>query len=328
MSKNRLLAALSVAALSVSVAACGEDAAGPDAPLDGDQPLLVGALDSSEIDPAAVAYIVQRVDAFNAASAGAGGSLQLDYPWLFRVGPGTDPFGSLRTGPRWPISSPGYILDASDYTTDIAAGAVDAALVSGFDHWNDIANTGLTAVRQADPGGNFDVIDGTYDVSGSCIDLFDLTSPNLDLVNGFIFPEADIVVGGWAPATYFSQCLGDPGIIGITWTFFSPDSNGDQYLDIGYVEQLYNPAFTWVTSGSMFLDGTSGVDLETIATHEDGHAHGLGHFGGPINRQPFSLKPNGRVFNPEAVMNPFYLFGEKRTPTPTDEAGFRSMYAR
>lgn len=55
---------------------------------------------------------------------------------------------------------------------------------------------------------------------------------------------------------------------------------------------------------------------------------GLGHFGGPIDRQPFTIKPNGRVFNPEAIMNPGYLGGEKRSLFPTDLAGLRSLYAR
>jgi hypothetical protein len=34
------------------------------------------------------------------------------------------------------------------------------------------------------------------------------------------------------------------------------------------------------------------------------------------------------VFNPEAVMNPFYLGGEERTPLSTDIAGLRTLYAR
>lgn len=283
---------------------------------------------NAAIEDATVASIVAQVDEFNASLAAAGATIRLDYPWMFVVGPGTDPFGRLRTGSRWPISSPGYILDESDYTTDIAAGNVDATLVSAYDSWNGVPNAGLEAVRQPDLGGNFDVLDGTYDGAGNCVFLFDVTSPNLDLANGLIFPESDIVVGGWPPETYFSQCLGSSSIIGVTWTFSDVDMNGDNYRDRQYVEQFYNPAFDWVTSGSMFLNGGSGVDLQTIAAHENGHAHGLGHFGGPINQQPFSLKPNGRVFNPEAVMNPFYLFGEKRDLLPTDVAGFLTMYSR
>jgi hypothetical protein len=155
-----------------------------------------------------------------------------------------------------------------------------------------------------------------------------LTSPNLDFANGLIFPEDDIVVGGWVPATYFSQCLGSSEIIGVTWTFSDVDSNGDQYRDRQYVEQFYNPAFEWTTTEAVYLDFGAPFDIETIAVHENGHSHGLGHFGGPIKNQPFKLQPNGRVFNPEAVMNPYYIGGEERTPLATDVAGMRTMYAR
>jgi len=275
----------------------------------------------------AFAELARRVEDLNATLSANGQTIRLDYPWLFVVGGGTDPFQRLRTGSRWPISQPVYILDASDFTTDLPSPAVDATLTTAFDTWNAVPESRLSAQRVADPGTNFDVLDGFYDPAGNCVFLYDLTSPNLDLANGLIFPEADIVVGGWPPATYFSQCLGSEDIIGVTWTFSDVDSDGDQYRDRLYVEQFYNPAFAWVTSGSTFLDFGSGVDLETIAAHENGHAHGLGHFGGPVSKQPFTLKPNGRVFNPEAVMNPFYVFGEKRSLYPADVAGLVTMYA-
>ncbi len=320
MRLSRLCAGLVVAA---GITALGCQVDGPSEPASG--PSLA---DNTGLDDATVASIAAQVDEFNANAAAAGSTIRLDYPWMFVVGPGTDPFGRLRSGERWPMSTPGYILDESDYTTDVPAADVDATLEAAYDSWNDVAYAGLEAVRQPDPGGNFDVLDGTYDGMGNCVFLFDVTSPNLDLGAGLIFPESDIVVGGWVSPNYFSQCLGSSDIIAVTWTFFDVDSNGDGYRDRLYVEQFYNPDFTWVTSGSMFLDPTGGVDLQSIAVHENGHAHGLDHFGGPINQQPFTLKPNGRVFNPEAVMNPFYLFGEKRDLRPTDVAGFLTMYSR
>jgi hypothetical protein len=222
----------------------------------------------------------------------------------------------------------GYILDQSDYTSDVPFLAVDGALESAYDSWNEIENSNLMATRHPDGGGNYDVLDGLYDVNGDCVFLYDLTSPNLDLDAGLIYPEDDIVVGGWVPETYFSQCLGSSSIIGVTWTFSDVDSNGDQYRDRQYVEQFYNPAFEWTTTEAVYLDFGAPFDIETIAVHENGHSHGLGHFGGPIKNQPFKLQPNGRVFNPEAVMNPYYIGGEERTPLATDVAGMRTMYAR
>ena len=235
---------------------------------------------------------------------------------------GSSPSASARI--RTP--EPTYILDASDYTTDVPAADVDAALVAAYDTWNGIPNSALQALRAADPGTNMDVLDGTYDQDGNCLTIYDLSSPNLDLAAGEISPEAHIVVGGWIPETYFSQCLENENIIGVTWTFSDVSADGDQYRDRLYVEQFYNPRFQWVTSGSQYLNYQSGVDIQTVAAHEDGHAHGLGHFGGPVKNQPFKLQPNGTVFNPEAIMNPAYLYGEKRSPYPTDIAGMKTMY--
>lgn len=272
--------------------------------------------------------VIAFVDEFNASLEAAGSTVRLDYPWLFRVGPGTDPFGQLRTGSRWPVMSVGFILDESDYTTDVPFADVDAALESAYDSWNAIPNSHLVAERQLDTGGNFDVLDGSYDGGGNCRTVYDLTSPNLDLGAGQIYPEDDIIVGGWISPAYFLQCLGSMDIIGVTWTFSDVDANGDGYRDRLYVEQFYNPFFAWTTTDAVYLDFAAPMDIETIAVHENGHAHGLGHFGGPIRNQPFKLQPNGKVFNPEAVMNPYYLGGEERTPLPTDVAGMRTMYAR
>ena len=98
-------------------------------------------------------HIVAFVDDFNAKLEAAGSDLRLEYPWMFRVGPGTDPFGQLRTGTRWPMMNVGYILDESDYTTDVPFDDVDAALESAYDSWNEIRNSNLTAVRETDNGG-------------------------------------------------------------------------------------------------------------------------------------------------------------------------------
>jgi hypothetical protein len=277
-------------------------------------------------DDAAIALIAEQVDEFNAKLEASGQTIRLDYPWLFVVGYGTDPYARLRTGARWPMPNVGYILDESDYTTDVPHAEVDDALVSSFDTWNEVDRTYIEAVREEDTGGNFDVLDG-FIVDGVCYTIYDIFSPNLDLENGYIYPESDIVVGGWVDPDYFSECLGSANIIGVTWTFSDIDLTGDNYRDRLYVEQFYNPAFPWVTSGSIYLDFESGLmDIETIAVHENGHAHGLGHFGGPVRYQPFKLQPNGKVFNPEAVMNPYYLYGETRSLFPTDVAALTTMY--
>ena len=286
-----------------------------------------GAVPDASFDQARLDLLSAEIGEINARFEAAGEELRLQHPYMFVVGRGVDPFMNLRTGSRWPIAAPSYILDASDFTGDLPAPMTEAALAISYDVWNGIPQTYIETARVPDPGTNMDVLDGTF-VLGACASIFDVTSPNLDLVAGEITPEADIVVGGWLPEEYFVECLGSEDIIGVTWTFSGGDVDRDQYPDILYVEQFYNEAFQWVVEGSTFLDGTTGVDLQTIATHENGHALGLDHFGGPLERQPFTLKPNGRVYNPEAVMNPFYLYGEKREPQSTDEAALKTLYSR
>lgn len=277
--------------------------------------------------------VVALVESINSRLAASGSEVRVDYPWLFRIGVGTDPYARLRTGSRWPWMDPTYLFDESDYTADVPASDVDNALVNAYDSWNDIARSVLYASRVADGGDNYDVLDFPWYDNGNCIDIVDTLAVTLngyDPSTGFfsISPEADIVVGGWLPPTYFADCLGAANIIGVTWSFSIPDTDGDNYRDRLYVEQYYNEGFAWTIDAAEYLNPGAPIDIETVAVHENGHAHGLGHFGGPVRNQPFTLKPNGRVFNPTAVMNPGYLGGESRDLYPTDEAGMSTMYSR
>lgn len=268
----------------------------------------------------------QMIDQANAQLAATGSSLRIVKADFFVRGHGVPDFRGLRTGSKWPYRTVNYIVDGSDMTTDVPAASAAAAVVSGFNTWNAVQNTDITANQVADDGSNFDVLDGTFHpVTGQCLSIFDVTSPNLDLGAGQIYPAADIVVGGWLPANYFSSCLGSSSILGVTWTFADGDVNADHYIDNLYVEEFYNEGFTWVTSGSTFLGPTE--DIETVIVHEHGHALGLDHTGGPNPNQPFKLQPNGKVFDPEAVMNPYYLGGEKRDLFPIDTAALRTLYS-
>lgn len=322
---------LSLATVALSAAACGETL-----PSENASPSV--STTSVALRKARVANrhadlspelqrVVAQVDELNARLASAGSDMRLHYPWMFTIGQGADPFAQLRTGARWIQNEVSYIIDASDHTMDAASADVEAALLAAFETWDAVPNASLSSVQSPDPGGNFDVLDGAIE-DGECETIFDLETPNFDPETGNIFPEADVVFGGWLPPDYFVLCLGNENILGVTWFFSGGDANGDNFADQLYVEQFYNDGFEWATTGSVYLDFTSPIDIESIILHEVGHTHGLGHFGGPVNRQPFTLKPNLRVFNPEAVMNPFYLNGEKRVLLPTDVAGFVSLYGR
>jgi hypothetical protein len=269
---------------------------------------------------------MQMIDAANAQLAATGSNVRIAYADFFTNGRGTDSFRLKRTGTRWTFSTPVYMVDTKDLTTQLPAAAVDAAITRTYGRWATVSNTAIFPTRVPDlHEANPDVLDGTF-IGGQCVSIFDISSPRLDLASGNIYPAADIVVGGWLPAKYFSDCLGSADIIGVTWTFAAGDVNHDNFDDMLYVEQYYNDGFKWVLSGSPFLSAI--MDVESILTHENGHALGLDHFGGPNVNQPFKLHPDGRVFDPEAIMNPYYLGGEKRDLFPSDLSSLRSLYSR
>ncbi|HKU62439.1 MAG TPA: hypothetical protein VJQ44_14535 [Gemmatimonadales bacterium] len=277
--------------------------------------------------------IIARV---NARLEGAGSTKRLDEAWFFSVGRGTDPFRRLRTGSRW--TDPAhvtYMID-NDYTTDVPANQVLAAVRASYERHDAVKGISLNLDELPWDGLNDDILDGVIlDNQGNCVDIVDLTSPRVnsyDPATGNIdFTQAaDNLFGGWYDPIYFENCLGSPDIIGVTWTFSDVDGalghGKDGYRDRVYTEMYYNNGFRWVDGGSPFLSDI--MDIQSIVTHEAGHAMGLGHFGGPNANQPFTLKPNGRVFDPEAIMNPFYVGGDKRNLFPTDIAALRTMYSR
>ena len=267
----------------------------------------------------------QTIDNTNAYLESVGSDMRIVKASFFVRGHGMPDFRSLRLGVKWPYRTLTYVVDGDDMTTDVPAAAAAATIVNAYDTWNAVQNANVTTVQIPDDGTNFDVLDGTFHpVTGQCLTLVDITSANFNPATGVISTEADIVVGGWEPASYFSRCFGSNSILGVTLVLGSGDSNGDNYTDTLYAEQLYNEGFTWVLNGAQFLGPTE--DIETVVLHENGHALGLDHTGGPNANQPFKIQPNGRVFDPEAVMNPFYLGGEKRSLFPIDVAALRALY--
>ena len=94
---------------------------------------------------------------------------------------------------------------------------------------------------------------------------------------------SDIVQAGWQVPGFFTAFAGAAGnnIIGVTFSFFFVDENGDPTdingdgrADTGLAEIYYNTRFAWGNSGALNV-----VDTYTITTHETGHAMSLGHFG-------------------------------------------------
>jgi hypothetical protein len=138
--------------------------------------------------------------------------------------------------------------------------------------------------------------------------------------------SADIVHGGWLPPGFFDLLApgGGGGILGVTFTLNFVDEDGNLTdidnngrADTAFREIYYNLAFGWREGPSR----QRGIDLDSVATHEAGHAFGLGHFGKVFVDNNDVLK-----FAPRAVMNAVYV-SPFASLTGTDNASFCSIWA-
>jgi hypothetical protein len=278
----------------------------------------VGALSkqSGEGDP----YVLALMDDINDQLAGMGLSMAVESIEFFTIGEGR-PSNRIHQQPfRWvPNDSRRlaqgiditYLVDKSDGKT--ASGlknndtepAIDRALTT----WdNDPALDKVDIVKRTDSGADPDIFDSFFGFGG--------------FGNPFL---ADIVNAGWLPRAYF-EAVGGPGggrgilAFSVTFIFLNDDGtlsdiNGDNYLDTALNEVYYNDTF-----GDRRDDradrpwginvGFPGIDVETVALHENGHSLELGHFGPP----------------PDAVMNPRYA-GIRQSPLPADQAGMQAVWS-
>ena len=222
-----------------------------------------------------------------------------------------------RLDSRWVPGDPRRDADGNDitylnYSPLMAAnGSIDAEppIDASFATFNDVTCTGLNIVKRPDTG----------------------VFPSAIFAGGDPF-VADIVELGFLPGVYFELVLG-PGtseyVLGVTFTFifgsfdaegnFTPsDVDGDGRYDTALKEVWYNDDFTWTDAG------TGGIDIETVALHENGHALEMGHFGKIFTTgKPGSLKLH---VAPRAVMNAIIL-GELRDLLGTDNAAYCGNFA-
>lgn len=318
-----------VLGLTVALAACQDTSS----PTDQVAPPSFAAAKKTPLTGTPTERAAQIAAKVNARLAARGSKYRLTGASFFTVGRGVPPFRTHRTGLKWATRDLTYLIDVSDFAPGANSAAVQTALVNSYETWDAVKNITLNLTRVADVNANPDVLDAIVtDTKGNCVDIVDTNSPAVIDYNPTtgIFnlePFANVVHGGWLSPAYFEKCLGSADIIAVTWSFSDIDSNHDNYPDLAYAEQYANNQWQYVTSGSVYLDFDGPFDIQSIFVHEDGHALGLDHTGGPNDNQPFKLHPNGRVFSPEAVMNPFNLGGEKRNLFPIDLASIRNLYA-
>jgi hypothetical protein len=128
----------------------------------------------------------------------------------------------------------------------------------------------------------------------------------------FVF--ADVQHAGW-------QVDFGGGILGVTFTFIWVDANGptdidgNGKLDTAFREIYYDSGFPWAD------DGSTNIDVESVAVHEIGHGLSQGHFG------TVAFKNNGNLMrSPLAVMNAIYSM-PLQTLQGTDDGGHCSDWA-
>lgn len=150
------------------------------------------------------------------------------------------------------------------------------------------------------------------------------------LVASLIGLESDIPVltevnhVGWMGADFFENVLGAGAsnrVLGVTFLFIwtedgnPQDTNNDGRPDAALREIYYNDAFLW-------SDDATGINIETVALHEAGHALSQAHFG-----KAFRSGGNQKLhFSPRAVMNAAYS-GVQTEIQETDNAGHCSNWA-
>ena len=194
---------------------------------------------------------------------------------------------------------------ANGLTNAQTEGAIDAALATWEAH---AALKKVDIVKRTDSGADPDIFDSFFGFGGEG--------------NPFL---ADIVEAGWLPRAFF-EAVGGPGggrgILAFSVTFIFTDANGvptdingDNRLDTALNEVYYNNTF-----GDPANDRAGnpwginvvlpGIDVETVAFHENGHSLGIGHFGPP----------------PAAVMNPVYA-GIRHEALAADGAGMRTVWS-
>ncbi len=204
-----------------------------------------------------------------------------------------------------------YLVDQSDGAT--ASGLTNAQTEGAIDRSMNTWDASrcfkkVDIVKRPDTGADPDIFDSFFGFGG-------LGDPFL----------ADITEAGWLPRAFF-EAVGGPGggrgILAFSVTFIFTDDddnptdiNGDNRLDTALNEVYYNNTFGDPTNdraGNPWGINVNlpGIDVETVALHENGHSLGIGHFGPP----------------PSAVMNPVYA-GINTSPDPVDNAGMCSVWA-
>jgi hypothetical protein len=264
--------------------------------------------------------ILARIKQINRQLAASGLNIAVEQIEFFTFGSARPSFRIHQQPFRWVANDPRrladgdnitYLVDQSDGKTSsgLTSAQTEFAIDRAMDTWqaqNPLSNVDL--VKPGDTGEDPDIYDSFFGFG--------------KFGNPFL---ADIVNAGWLPRAFFEEAGGPGGGRGIlafsvTFIFTEDDGtptdiNGDNYLDSALNEVYYNDTF-----GKKGTDRIAnpwgidillpGIDVQTVALHENGHSLGLGHFGPP----------------PDAVMNPVYA-GIRHDPYAIDLTGMNAIWS-
>jgi hypothetical protein len=274
------------------------------------------AAQSGAADPPILAKIKQ----INRQLASSGLNIAVEQVEFFTFGQGRPSFRIHQQPFRWVANDARrladgdkitYLVDQSDGKTSsgLTSAQTEFAIDRAMDTWQAQAPLrNVDLVKRGDTGEDPDIYDSFFGFG--------------KLGNPFL---ADIVNAGWLPRAFFEEAGGPGGGRGIlafsvTFIFTEDDGtptdiNGDNYLDSALNEVYFNDTF-----GKKGTDRAGnpwgidillpGIDVETVALHENGHSLGLGHFGPP----------------PDAVMNPVYA-GIRHNPFDIDVSGLKTIWS-
>jgi len=197
--------------------------------------------------------------------------------------------------------------------TVVLSNAVTEPIIDrGMQRWQNSPSCGGPLVTKlADNGSDPDIVDALL-----------TNNPAL-----FGTPQADITHAGWLSPAFFNVIApnGAASILGVTFTLVFVDGDGNptdvdnnHRSDTAFREIYYNLGFGWSEGASR----PRGIDIDSVSTHESGHAMGLDHFGKVFVDNKGNLK-----YAPRAIMNAVYLspFTEL---TGTDNASYCSVWAQ
>jgi hypothetical protein len=265
-------------------------------------------------------YVLARMHAVNQSLKAMGLTIAVEQMEFFTIGQGRPSNRIHQQEFRWVANDPRRLADGDNitYLVDLSDGATASGLTSAQTEaaidralitWDqDKCTKKMDLVKRTDTGADPDIFDSFFGFGG--------------FGNPFL---ADIVNAGWLPRAYF-EAVGGPGggrgILAFSVTFIFVDDNenptdinGDNRLDTALNEVYYNdnfgnPSGDRATNPWGINIPLPGIDVETVALHENGHSLELGHFGPP----------------PAAVMNPVYR-GILHEPRPIDRAGLCTVWA-